>query len=112
MRASFFILCLALCLRTAAAADTAVVDGIKSVVSSRIVTFSEVEDYSRPAVDALRRQYFSQPEVYQQKVSQTLDDSMQQLVERLLILHSFDTEGYKSLVRQFLIDNKLLTLDS
>ena len=82
-------------LGTAAAADTAVVDGIKSVVSSRIVTFSEVEDYSRPAVDALRRQYFSQPEVYQQKVSQTLDDSMQQLVERLLILHSFDTEGYK-----------------
>lgn len=72
-----------------------VIDGIKAVVSSRIVTFSEVQDISRPAIDALRRQYFGQPDVFEQKANQTMDDSMQQLVERLLILHSFDTEGYK-----------------
>lgn len=78
-----------------AGAEPAVIDGIKAVVSSRIVTYSEMEDYSRPALDALRRQYFGQPEVFQQKANQTLDDSLQQLVERLLILHSFDTEGYK-----------------
>lgn len=65
------------------------------MVSSRIVTFSEVQDISRPAIDALRRQYFGQPDVFEQKANQTMDDSMQQLVERLLILHSFDTEGYK-----------------
>lgn len=95
MRFAFFILCVVLGVAFCAAAEPTVIDGIKGVVSSRIVTFGEVEDYSRPAIDALRRQYFGQPDVFQQKVSQTLDDSLQQLVERLLILHSFDTEGYK-----------------
>ncbi len=79
----------------ALAQQPAVVDGVNGVVSAQIVTFSEVEDYSRPAADALRRQYASQPEVFQQKLNQALDDGLEQLVERLLILHSFDTEGYK-----------------
>ncbi len=78
-----------------AGADPAVVDGIKGVVSSSVVTFSEVEDYSRPAADALRRQYGDQPDVFQQKLNDTLNDSLNQLVENALILRSFDTEGYK-----------------
>ena len=76
-------------------AQPTVVDGIKGVVSARVVTFSEVEDYSRPAADALRRQYSAQPDVFQQKLNDTLTDSLEQLVERALILKSFDTEGYK-----------------
>ncbi len=78
-----------------AGAEPAVIDGVKSVVSSRVVTFSEVEDYSRPAADALRRQYSAQPEIFQQKLNETLNDSLEQLVERSLILRSFDTDGYK-----------------
>lgn len=88
---------LAVCLLAlrAAAADPVIVDGIKAVVSDRIVTYAETQDYSRPALDALRRQYYGQPDVYQQKVNQTLNDGLQQLVNRLLILHDFDTGGYK-----------------
>ena len=71
------------------------VDGVKGVVSSRVVTFSEVEEYSRPAADALRRQYSAQPDIYQQKLNDTLNDSLEQLIERSLILRSFDTDGYK-----------------
>jgi peptidyl-prolyl cis-trans isomerase SurA len=78
-----------------AGAGPAVIDGIKGVVSSSVVTFSEVEDYSRPAADALRRQYAGQPDVFQQKLNDTLNDSLNQLIERALILKSFDTEGYK-----------------
>jgi len=95
MRFLFIFLALAVCLVTPAGAEPAVVDGVNGVVSSRVVTYSEVEDYSRPAADALRRQYYSQPEVFQQKLKETLSDSLQQLVERMLILRSFDTEGYK-----------------
>lgn len=95
MRFFFFILALAVCAVIPAGAEPAVVDGIKGVVSTRVVTYSEVEDYSRPAADALRRQYFAQPEVFEQKLNEALNDSLQQLIERMLILRSFDTEGYK-----------------
>lgn len=95
MKLSLFILSFAVCAIITAEAQTAVVDGIQSVVANRVVTFSEVEDYTRPAADSLHRQYYSQPEVFQQKMNQALNDSLEQLVERMLILRSFDTEGYK-----------------
>ena len=95
MKAFYFILGLTLGAAVSAYAQTAVVDGVKGVVSARVVTFSEVEDYSRPAADTLRRQYSAQPDVFQQKLNDTLNDSLEQLVERALILKSFDTDGYK-----------------
>jgi peptidyl-prolyl cis-trans isomerase SurA len=72
-----------------------VADGVEAVVNDRAITYEEVELFTRPAVDALRREFASQPEVFQQKLKAALDDSLEQLVERELILHSFDTDGYK-----------------
>ena len=72
-----------------------IVDGIKGVVANRIVTYAEVEEYTRPAAQALRSEYAGQPKVFQKKLNAALNDSMEQLIERLLILHSFDTGGYK-----------------
>jgi len=95
MKLFYFILGLTAAAVLSAGAEPAVVDGIKGVVSSSVVTFSEVEDYSRPAADALRRQYGDQPDVFQSKLNDTLNDSLNQLVENALILRSFDTEGYK-----------------
>jgi peptidyl-prolyl cis-trans isomerase SurA len=95
MKAFCFILGLTVGAVLSAAAQPAVVDGVKSVVSARVVTFSEVEEYSRAAADTLRRQYGTQPDVFQQKLNDTLNDSLEQLVERALILKSFDTDGYK-----------------
>src|SRR5580693_3279924 len=74
-------------------AETA--DGIKAVVNDKVITYAEVEDYARDAATALRQQYASQPEVFQQKLNALLNDALDQLVERQLILHSFDTEGYQ-----------------
>jgi len=95
MKPFYFILGLLVVAAFPAGAQPAVVDGIKSVVSARVVTFAEVEDYSRAAADALRRQYSAQPDLYQQKLNDTLNDSLEQLIERALILKSFDTDGYK-----------------
>jgi len=72
-----------------------VADGIKAVVNDKVITYAEVEDYARDAATALRQQYASQPEIFQQKLNALLNDALDQLVERQLILHSFDTEGYK-----------------
>jgi parvulin-like peptidyl-prolyl isomerase len=95
MKLFCFILGLAICLNTPAGAEPVIIDGVTGVVSAQVVTSSEVEEYSRPAADALRRQYAGQSDVLQQKYNDVLHDSLEQLVERLLILHSFETEGYR-----------------
>jgi peptidyl-prolyl cis-trans isomerase SurA len=69
-----------------------VADGIKAVVNDKVITYAEVEDYARDAANALRQQYASQPEVFQQKLNALLNDALDQLVERQLILHSFETD--------------------
>lgn len=98
---------LAVVLGLPAGARAEVADGIKAVVSEHAITYAEVEDYTRPAVEALRREYASQPDVFQEKLNSALNDSLEQLVERQLILKSFDTEGYKlpdSAVDEFVQD--------
>ena len=70
-------------------------DAIKAVVNDKVITYAEVLDYARDAANALRQQYGSQPDVFEQKLKALMDDALDQLVERQLILHSFDTEGYK-----------------
>ena len=72
-----------------------VADGVKAVVAERIITFGEVEELTRTAADALRRQYSGQPDVFQAKLNEALNDSLEFLVERSLILHSFESDGYK-----------------
>lgn len=70
-------------------------DGIKAIVNDTVITYAQVEDFTAPAVEALRGQYASQPEIFQQKLAVALNDSLEVLIERQLILHDFDTEGYK-----------------
>jgi peptidyl-prolyl cis-trans isomerase SurA len=71
------------------------VDAIKAVVNNGVVTYAEVEEFVVPAAQALQREYAGQPAMFQQKLDNALNDGQEQLVERQLILHSFDTEGYR-----------------
>jgi parvulin-like peptidyl-prolyl isomerase len=87
------ILAAAFCLKLPLHAE--LVDGIKAVVNSGVVTFAEVEDFAAPAAQALRREYAGDPNLFQQKLGDALNDGLEQLVERQLVLHSFDTEGYR-----------------
>ena len=95
MRKLIFMPLLAVMLVLPAASRAEVIDGVRAVVNDKVITYAEVEDYARDALNALRQQYTSQPEIFQQKFNQVLIDALVQLVERELILHSFDTEGYK-----------------
>lgn len=87
------MLAAAACIPVLSRADVA--DGIKAVVNDKVITYAEVVDYARDAANALHQQYASQPDVFNQKLKQLMDDALGQLIERQLILHSFDTEGYK-----------------
>lgn len=90
---SILALAAALCAPAISSAET--VDTIKAVVNDKVITYAEVLDYAREAATALRQQYGSQPEVFETKLKALIEDALDQLIERELILHSFDTEGYK-----------------
>ena len=64
-------------------------NGVKAVVHDSVVTFAEVEIMTLPAEEVLTRQYRTQPEVYLKKVTDARNDSLEQLIERQLILHDF-----------------------
>jgi parvulin-like peptidyl-prolyl isomerase len=108
MTSSRFILVLAVlfCLGRPLCAELA--DGVKAVVNDTVITYAEVEGLSAPAVDSLRRQYADQPDVFQQKLTGVLTNSLEILIERQLILHDFDIEGYKlpdSILDEYVRDN-------
>lgn len=69
-------------------------DGVKAVVNDAAITYSQVEEFTMPVMETLQRQYAGQPELLRQKYDETLRDSLEQLVERQLILRAFIVEGY------------------
>jgi peptidyl-prolyl cis-trans isomerase SurA len=95
MKLSRFIPVLAALATVPAWSHAEVTDGVKAIVNNKAITYEEVENSAHDAALALRRQYASQPEVFQRKLNELLNDALKQLVEQQLILHSFDTDGYK-----------------
>jgi len=73
-------------------------DSILAIVNNSVITREQVVEFVAPAIDALRQQYASQDDVsnaFEQKASEVFNDGLEQLIERQLILHDFDVEGYK-----------------
>ena len=83
------VLCLSLPLRAELA------DGVKAIVNDTVITYAQVEEFTAPAEEVLRREYTAQPEVFQQKLAEALDNSLELLVERQLILHEFEAKYTK-----------------
>jgi peptidyl-prolyl cis-trans isomerase SurA len=81
------------CLNLSARAELA--DGVKAVVNDAVITYSQVEEFTAPAAEALRREYPDSPDTFQLKLNDALGDSLEQLVERQLILRSFEVDGYQ-----------------
>jgi parvulin-like peptidyl-prolyl isomerase len=67
-------------------------DGINAIVNDKIITFQEVSDFTAPAVDVLRHEYADQPDLYSQKLNDTLKDGLETLIENQLILHEFESK--------------------
>ncbi|MCX6895659.1 MAG: peptidylprolyl isomerase [Verrucomicrobia bacterium] len=77
---------------TTAAADLA--NGIKAIVGDAVITYQQVEANASRAVELLRRQYATRPDLYQKKLTETLNDALEDLVQRQLILHEFKASGF------------------
>jgi peptidyl-prolyl cis-trans isomerase SurA len=70
------------------------VDGIKAIVHDSVITYQEVEAFTAQAAEVLQRQYRTQPDVYEKKLAETLNESLEQLLERQLIIRDFKAAGY------------------
>jgi peptidyl-prolyl cis-trans isomerase SurA len=70
-------------------------DGVQAIVNDTVITYTQVKDYIASDVQSLQRQYAGQPAAYDQALSTAINNGLQHLIERQLILHSFETEGYK-----------------
>jgi len=113
-----FLLLAALCVGGNVRAEMA--SGVKAIVHDSVITYQEVELFAAPAIDLARRQFRNDREGFMKKVNELLADSLQQLVERQLILHDFKASGYnlpetiieesvKERVRERYGDRKTLT---
>lgn len=80
-------------------------NGIAAIVNDTVITYYEVQAYTFQAVDLLRRTYGRNPEVLNQKVTETMMDGLEQLIEKQLILDDFKAAG--GLLPESIIDDEV-----
>jgi len=69
-------------------------NGVKAVVDDSAITYGEVEADAILLAGELLRQYGRQPALYEQKVSEARNDSLERAIQQQLILHDFQASGY------------------
>lgn len=70
------------------------VDGIDAIVHDSVITLQEVEETSGRITDQLREEYAGQPDVLRKQLANAYKETLEELTERQLILHEFQTAGY------------------
>jgi peptidyl-prolyl cis-trans isomerase SurA len=78
----------------AAPARAEVVNGVKAVVHTSVITYGEIESDVMMLAEDYRRQYIRQPAVFQQKIEAALKDSFDNALKHQMILRDFESSGY------------------
>jgi peptidyl-prolyl cis-trans isomerase SurA len=88
--------CVGLAWGSAAGAEPQLLNGIAAKVNDKIITQEEIASaISVNDRQLLMRLYGRQPALLEEKMRQSQQDALDQLVERELILHEFETAGYQ-----------------
>jgi peptidyl-prolyl cis-trans isomerase SurA len=91
-----FLLLLGVWIAPGAQAEPRLINGIAALVNQKVITRLDIEKAVSAQDDqTLIRLYGRQPEVLQQKQLELRQDALDQLVERELILHEFESAGYQ-----------------
>lgn len=85
-------------------AQPSLLNGIVAIVNSTVITWEDVRKYTFQEEELLYRQYARQPAVLKQRVEQMRRDAVEQLIERQLILHEFNTTPGFQLPEAFVED--------
>jgi parvulin-like peptidyl-prolyl isomerase len=87
-------------------AEPRLINGVAAFVNKKVITRYDIQSAISVNDDQLLvRLYGRQPQVLDEKRRQLWQDALEQLVERELILHEFDTQGYNlpdSLIEEYL----------
>lgn len=75
-------------------ANADLVNGIDAIVHDSVITFKDVDDASDRIQRQLRDEYAAQPDVLREKLTGAYKETLEELEERKLILHEFETAGY------------------
>jgi len=94
MRFLFSILVGAILFSAGFPAGAKVVNGIDAIVHESIITFEDVDVASERIQRQYVDQYRTQPSVLNQKLAELQKDTLEELEQRKLILHEFETAGY------------------
>jgi peptidyl-prolyl cis-trans isomerase SurA len=79
--------------RGALAAEHEAVDGIAAIVNGDVITYSQVRDLVEPRERLLRSQYQGNELIA--KIGEARSAALQDLIDRQLIIQSFEKEGYQ-----------------
>ena len=78
------------------AAEPRLVNGYAAIVNDQVITYYQVEAEIRPSdVEAAQARYGRQPRALAQEIDRLRQDALMGLIESRLILHEFETAGYK-----------------
>lgn len=75
-------------------AEAELVDGIDAIVHDSVITLQEVDNASSRITEQLREEYADQPDVLRKQLASIYKQTEEELLERQLILHEFQTAGY------------------
>ncbi len=68
-------------------------NGIAAIVNESLITVQEVKEFIEPTLNVIERTYWDRPQMLQMKRQEILEDGINQLVERQLILSDFKNSG-------------------
>lgn len=81
------------------------VNGIRAIVNDSLITDFQIRVVAENALDLLRTRYAGRPEEFQKQAQQTLQNALDQLVERRLVVHEFESSKY--IIPEAVIDEAL-----
>lgn len=78
------------------AAGTELLNGVAAIVNESVITFDDVNLFTRRAIKGLENQLLPRGKMaeFEQRRQTVLRDGLEQLIERDLIIHEFKTAGY------------------
>lgn len=78
------------------AAGTELLNGVAAIVNESVITFDDVNLFTRRAIKGLENQLLPRGKTaeFNQRRQTVLRDGLEQLIERDLIIHEFKTAGY------------------
>ncbi len=90
---------------TSLSAAPEILNAVVAMVFETPITVDDVKLQTAPLEEELFRQFGRDPTLFQQKVNELRQNALERLIDRQLIIHEFETEGYS--IPESVIDDQV-----